>query len=229
MTSMTTTTPTTTYNYSYTTYTNASPSPFTKPTEFPSIFSYGPAVGCASNSVAPEQSAQPSSYPIGRPEGRNGGCVISNDADINDHAFWDMYACCSSNDSTASGSPFPCTASCSITDGQSFLDLGECLSKRVEIVICSPPFDQIDGNSTDPDAASSGSGSGTAAQSTPAGTMSESGSASASSDTSASASTSAADSTGAASAVGVTQGASSKVGLLLFGIMAFGSAAGMLL
>lgn len=216
---MTTTTPTTTYNYSYTTYTNASPSPFTKPTEFPSIFSYGPAVGCASNSVAPEQSAQPSSYPIGRPEGRNGGCVISNDADINDHAFWDMYACCSSNDSTASGSPFPCTASCSITDGQSFLDLGECLSKRVEIVICSPPFDQIDRNSTDPDAASSGSGSGTAAQSTPAGTMSESGSAS----------TSAADSTGAASAVYVTQGASSKAGLLLFGIMAFGSAAGMLL
>jgi hypothetical protein len=216
---MTTTTPTTTYNYSYTTYTNASPSPFTKPTEFPSIFSYGPAVGCASNSVAPEQSAQPSSYPIGRPEGRNGGCVISNDADINDHAFWDMYACFSTNDSTASGSPFPCTASCSITDGQSFLDLGECLSKRVEIVICSPPFDQIDRNSTDPDAASSGSGSGTAAQSTPAGTMSESGSAS----------TSAADSTGAASAVGVTQGASSKAGLLLFGIMAFGSAAGMLL
>lgn len=216
---MTTTTPTTTYNYSYTTYTNASPSPFTKPTEFPSIFSYGPAVGCASNSVAPEQSAQPSSYPISRPEGRNGGCVISNDADINDHAFWDMYACCSSNDSTALGSPFPCTASCSITDGQSFLDLGECLSKRVEIVICSPPFDQIDRNSTDPDAASSGSGSGTAAQSTPAGTMSESGSAS----------TSAADSTGAASAVGVTQGASSKAGLLLFGIMAFGSAAGMLL
>jgi hypothetical protein len=216
---MTTTTPTTTYNYSYTTYTNASPSPFTKPTEFPSIFSYGPVVGCASNSVAPEQSAQPSSYPIGRPEGRNGGCVISNDADINDHAFWDMYACCSSNDSTASGSPFPCTASCSITDGQSFLDLGECLSKRVEIVICSPPFDQIDRNSTDPDAASSGSGSGTAAQSTPAGTMSESGSAS----------TSAADSTGAASAVGVTQGASSKAGLLLFGIMAFGSTAGMLL
>jgi hypothetical protein len=93
------------------------------------------------------------------------------------------------------------------------------LSKRVEIVICSPPFDQIDRNSTDPDAASSGSGSGTAAQSTPAGTMSESGSAS----------TSAADSTGAASAVGVTQGASSKAGLLLFGIMAFGSAAGMLL
>lgn len=216
---MTTTTPTTTYNYSYTTYTNASPSPFTKPTEFPSIFSYGPAVGCASNSVAPEQSAQPSSYPISRPEGRNGGCVISNDADVNDHAFWDMYACCSSNDSTALGSPFPCTASCSITDGQSFLDLGECLSKRVEIVICSPPFDQIDRNSTDPDAASSGSGSGTAAQSTPAGTMGESGSAS----------TSAADSTGAASAVGVTQDASSKAGLLLFGIMAFGSAAGMLL
>ena len=116
-----------------------------------------------------------------------------------------------------------------VLDGQSFLDLGECLSKRVEIVICSPPFDQIDRNSTDPDAASSGSGSGTAAQSTPAGTMSESGSASASSDTSASASTSAADSTGAASAVGVTQGASSKAGLLLFGIMAFGSAAGMLL
>ncbi|KAG9188287.1 hypothetical protein G6011_02210 [Alternaria panax] len=220
MTSLTTTTPTTTYNYIYTTYTNASPIPFTKPTEFPSVFSYGPAVGCASNSVAPEQSTQPSNHPIGRPEGLNGGCVISNDADVNDHAFWDMYACCSSNDSTASGSPFPCTASCSTTDDQNFLELGECLSKRVEIVICKPPFDKINRNLTDPDAASSSS-SGTAAQSTSTGTISESGTASASA--------SAADSTGAASAVGVIQSASSKGGLVLFAIMAFGSAAGMFL
>jgi hypothetical protein len=190
-------------------------------------------VGCASNSVSPEQSAQPSNHPLGRPEGLNGGCVISNDVDVNEHAFWDMYACCSSNDTTASGSPFPCTASCSTTDDQSFLDLGECLSKRVEIVICSPPFDEINRNLTDPDAASSssssGSSSGTAAQSTSTETMSESGTASASSDASASASTSAAGSTGAASAVRVVHGASSKAGLLLFGIMAFGSAAGMFL
>lgn len=228
MTSTITTTPTTTYNYVYTTYTNASPSPFTKPTEFPSIFSYGPAVGCASNSAMPDTPAQPSNYPLGRPSGRDGGCVISNDADFNDHAFWDMYACCSGNDSTAMGSPFPCTAMCSASDQQSFLELGECLSKRVDVVICTPPFDEISKNSTDPDTASSSS---SAAQSSSTGTMSESGGATASSsgDASASASSSNADSTGAASAVGVTHGAFSKAGLAVFGIMALGSAAGMYL
>jgi hypothetical protein len=232
MTSTITTTPTTTYNYVYTTYTNASPSPFTKPTEMPSMFSYGPAPGCASNSVMPDTPAQPSNYPLGRPSGRDGGCVISNDMEFNDHAFWDMYACCSSNDSSAMGSPFPCTASCSTTDGQSFLELGECLSKRVDVVICSPPFDQINRNLTDPEgASSSGSGSGSMSQSTSSGMMSESGSAAASTggDASASGSPSSVDSTGAASAVGVTHGASSKAGLVVFGIMALGSAAGMFL
>lgn len=126
------------------------------------------------------------------------------------------------------GSPFPCTAMCSASDEQSFLELGECLSKRVDVVICTPPFDEISKNSTDPDTASS---SGSMAQSSSAGTMSESGSATASSsgDASASGSPSNADSTGAASAVGVTHGAFSKAGLAVFGIMALGSAAGMFL
>lgn len=198
------------------------------------MFSYGSVVGCASNSVSPDTPAQPSNYPLDLPAGRDGGCVISNDADVNDHAFWDMYACCSSNDSSAIGRPLPCTAWCPTTDGQSFLELGECLSKRVEIVICSPPFDEINRNLTNPEGASnssSSSSSGTTSQSTSTGTMSESAPASTSGDASASASgsPSAGASTGAASVVGVSHCGFSKAGLTIFGIMAFGSAAGMFL
>jgi hypothetical protein len=213
----TTTTPTTTYPFTYTTFTNASP------TEFPSVFSFGSAVGCASNSVSPDRPPQPSNYPIDRAVGLDGGCVISNAAEYNDHAFWDMYACCESGDWSAMGSPFTCTAFCRTKGGQNFQQLGECLSKRVDVVICSPPYDEIGKNTTDPDASSSGSV--VASQSSASGTMS----ASASGSSSASASAIASKSTGAASAVGGVQGSSSKAGLVLFGIVALGSAAGMFL
>jgi hypothetical protein len=223
-----TATPTTTYPFTYTTFTNVSPSPFTKPTEFPSVFSFGSAVGCASNSVQSDTPAQPSNYPLGRSVGRSGGCVISNDAEYNDHAFWDMYACCESKDFSAMGKPFPCTAMCLAKGGQSFQDLGECLSKRVDVVICSPPFEEI-GNATESDAASSSVASSLLPSSSASGSASGSGSVSGSASASASGSSSSAVSAGAASAVGRVQGSSSKAALAIFGIVAFGSAAGMFL
>jgi hypothetical protein len=119
------------------------------------------------------------------------------------------------------GSPFTCTAFCRTKVGQTFQELGECLSKRIDVVICSPPHDEIGKNATDPDVSSSGSV--VASQSSASGTMSASGSSSASGNAGAS------KSTGAASAVGGVQGSSSKVGLVIFGIVALGSAAGMFL
>jgi hypothetical protein len=220
-----TTTPTTTYPFTYTTFTNASPSPFTKPTEFPSVFSFGSAVGCASNSVNPDTPPQPSNYPLDRPVGLDGGCVINNAAEYNDHAFWDMYECCESKDMSAMGSPFTCTAFCKTKGGQTFQELGQCLSKRVDVVICSPPYDEIGKNATEPDASSSGSVM--ASQSSASGTTTAS--ASESSSSSASASASSTVSTGAASTVGGVQASSSRAGLLIFGIAALGSAAGMFL
>jgi hypothetical protein len=182
-------------------------------------------VGCASSSVSPDTRAQPSNYPLDQPVGRSGGCVISNDAEVNDHAFWDLYACCTSQDLTAIGDPFPCTAMCKTTDGQSFLDLGECLSKRVEVVICSPPFDEIGRNSTESDASSSSGGVTQSTSSIVSATVSGSGTTSGGTSASGSASAS----TGAANTVTGVQGSSSKAGLMIWGILALGSATGMFL
>ncbi|KAF1946344.1 hypothetical protein EJ02DRAFT_367703 [Clathrospora elynae] len=209
-------TPTTTYPFRYTTYTNPSPAPFTTPTIIPSFFSWGSAVDCASNTRDPDFLAQPSNYPIGRPLGLQPACVISNAAEVNDHAFWDLYDCCTGKDMFAFGSPYTCTAECRAEKGQSFQQLGECLSKRVEVVVCSPQFEEMGGNGTE-----GGGGSSLAAQST-------SGKASASASGTASASA-ARSSMPAASTGGVGQTASLKFGLLVFGTMAVGSAAGMLL
>jgi hypothetical protein len=228
----TTPTPTTTYPFTYTTWTNTSPSSFTKPTEFPSIFSFGPAVGCASKSANPSASAQPSNYPLNRPVDVSAGfCVISNAAEHNDHAFWDMYACCASEDISAIGSPLPCTAICKTKEGQTFHDLGWCLNERVDVVICSPPAEQR-GNATDPDAASSSVGASQSTTGVASGTMSGSAGVSStvsgsSSASASSASASSAVSTGAASTVGGVQGSTSKAGLVIFGLLALGSAAGM--
>lgn len=213
-----TTSATTTYPFTYTTFSNASPSPFTEPTEVPSIFSFGSALNCASNSVKPT----PSALPIDKPLGLQPACVISNAAEVNDHAFWDLYACCKGGDMTAFGSPGTCTAQCRAEDGQTWQELGECLSKRVEYVVCKPEFSEIGRNETE-------QSSGSAAQSTR--TTAASGTGSASGSATGSGSGVAQQSTGgaAASTVGVVHATNSKVGVVMFALLAFGSAAGMFL
>ncbi|KAH7399624.1 hypothetical protein BKA66DRAFT_398822, partial [Pyrenochaeta sp. MPI-SDFR-AT-0127] len=203
----------------YSTFTNPTPVAFTKPTEVPSIFSFGSARDCASNSIAPSASALPSIYPIDRPAGLEAGCVISNAAEVNDHAFWDLYACCKSGDMTASGSPYTCTAQCKAGNGQTWQELGECLSKRVEVVVCKPQFNEIARNQTDSSASRS---STSGAQSTRSGS-----SAPAASGSSGGAAPS--NATGAASTMGVVHTTSSKLGAAVFVVLAIGSAAGMLL
>lgn len=197
---------TTTYPFSYTTYTNDSPAAFTRPTEFPSVFSFGSAVSCTSSASA-TASALPSGLPIDRPVGAQAACVISNAAEVNDHAFWDLYACCKGSNMTAFGGATLCTAQCTPGEGQTWQELGECLSERVEAVVCKPNAEEI-GNSTN--------SASTAASGSP--TRSASGSGAVTSLP-----------TGAASTMGVVHSTSSKAGLVVFGLLALGSAAGMLL
>jgi hypothetical protein len=90
------------------------------------------------------------------------------------------------------------------------------------VVVCSPPADQR-GNATAPDTASSSVQASQSTASVASGTMSGSASGSAS------ASSSIAVSTGAASAVGGVHDSSSKAGLVIFGLVALGSAAGIFL
>ncbi|KAH7076658.1 hypothetical protein BKA63DRAFT_510472 [Paraphoma chrysanthemicola] len=204
-------TPTTTYPFTFTTYsTSLSSSSFSRPTIIPSIFSFAPAASCSANSI---DTPLPSNFPIGTPWGLQAACVISNAREINDHAFWDLYDCCKGKDMTAGGSPAPCTAQCVAEDGQTWQELGECLSKKVEVVVCSPRFIEIGRNestrSVRPSAtssgtlAASGSGSGSGAQ--------------------------ASGSTGAASAVEVVHVKGVKAAVGMFVLLAAGSAAGMLL
>jgi hypothetical protein len=148
-------------------------------------------------------------------------CMISNDRTVNDHAFWDLYACCKGLDITASGTDVTtenhfntCSAQCSVGDEQTWQDLGECLSKRVEVVVCSPRWLEIGRNDT-----SSGTRSGTAGQS---GT-SVSGSASTSMAGQSS------PSTGAAGMNAVAHVGGSKTGAVVFGLLAMGSFVGMML
>lgn len=119
---------------------------------------------------------------------------------------------------TAFGNPYTCTAQCKAENGQTWQELGECLSKRVEVVICKPELSEIGTNQTESSAARS---STSAAQSTRA-----SGSGSAPSGSGGAAVSNA---TGAASTMGVVHTGASKVGAAIFVILAIGSAAGMLL
>ena len=115
---------------------------------------------------------------------------------------------------TAFGSSGTCTAQCKAEDGQTWQELGECLSKRVEVVVCKPEFAEIGRNE------SQASGSASASAS-----VSVSGSGSATGSGVAQQSTGAAAST----TVGVVHATVSKAGIVVFAILAFGSAAGMLL
>jgi hypothetical protein len=213
-------TPTTTYPFTYTTYSTSLPSSkFSTPTIVPSIFSWGAAASCSANSMS---RPQPSNFPIDRPSGLDAACVISNAREVNDHAFWDLYACCKSLRMTASGSPNVCTAQCTAGNGQTWQELGDCLSKRVEVVVCRPAFIEIGRNQTE----GSGVSSSVSASQTKSSTSSGVGSASASGS---GAQVSGSQSTGAGSAVGVVHVVGSKAGVALFVVLAFGSFAGMML
>jgi hypothetical protein len=113
---------------------------------------------------------------------------------------------------TAFGSPNVCTAQCRAKDGQTWQELGECLAKRVEVVVCKPPCDEIAKNGT--------TGSSSASSLTASSTASRSGSAS---------STHASGSTGAGSVVAVAHVGISKSAIVVFAVLALGSFAGMLL
>ena len=222
--------PTTTYAFSLTTYTNPSPSPFTKPKEIPSdMFSFGPVLSCTANtpmasaSVAP--SAQPSGYPVDRPKGSKASCVISNAYEAGDHAFWDLYACCGSRNITAIGKPLPCTAICYVDGGkQTWQELGECLSKRVPVVICKPDSSEIGRDLPASSASASGS-------SRPSGSAQPSAATSAANSSPAASKSAASSSaaTAAATSVHAAHATFSKAGVVVFALLAVGSAAGMLL
>jgi hypothetical protein len=112
---------------------------------------------------------------------------------------------------TAFGSPNVCTAQCRAKDGQTWQELGECLAKRVEVVVCKPPFEIAKNGTT---------GSSSGSSMTASSTVSGSGSAS---------STHASGSTGAGSVVAVAHVGNSKSAIVVFALLALGSFAGMLL
>jgi hypothetical protein len=119
---------------------------------------------------------------------------------------------------TAGGSPNICSAQCSVGNEQTWQELGECLSKRVEVVVCKPQFLEMgdDGNG-------SGNGTRSSASGTQTRTSSESGSASASATSQVS------PSTGAGSANTVVHVGGSKAGVAVFAVLVLGSFAGMML
>jgi len=100
--------------------------------------------------------------------------------------------------------PQPCVAQC-VASGQTWRELGECLGKRVDVVVCKAR----DGEG----GAASGSVSSTASASA---SVNGSGA-------------EASSSTGAASVTGVTHVGGSKAAAVLFGTLAVVSFAGMLL
>ncbi|KAF2035767.1 hypothetical protein EK21DRAFT_106612 [Setomelanomma holmii] len=209
-------TPTTTYPFTYTTYsTSLSSSSFSKPTVVPSMFPFSAAFSCSANSIA---TPLPSNHPIDPPLGLKPACVISNAREVNDHAFWDLYACCKGGDISAYGSPYTCTAECAVGDGQTWQELGECLTKRAEVVVCKPAYEEIGRNQTTSSVGSSATGS-TRTSASGSGSVSASGSGSGAR---------ASGSTGAASTVGVTHVRGVKAAVGIFVMLAVGSVAGML-
>ncbi|USP77031.1 hypothetical protein yc1106_04305 [Curvularia clavata] len=210
---------TTTFPYTYTTFTNTSPTPFTTPSAAPSVFPWGPVPSFACS--AP--SSAPSDAPLALPSNTAGSCAISNVENVNTHAFWDMYECCKSGKISTVGTPLPCSAVCYTDDEQSFLELGECLSKRVKMVVCSPPEGQRgEAKSEDSSSAtkSTGGSSSTAASKT----------AEVSRITGTSSPTPTPTPTQASSKASklAGQGAVSKAGLIAFGVLAITSVVGVL-
>ena len=156
--------------------------------------------------------------------GLKAACVISNAAEINPNAFWDVYACCPGHDLSSygyvvhegeTGSPGICMMQCSIGDDEdvTWQQVGECLQKRVREVVCVPRFEERSHNYTD-------------AETGGAGTVSTTRTAVASS---ASLSPTKAASAGAAASLDGVRVGSWKRGLVAFALLAVGSAAGMFL
>jgi hypothetical protein len=186
---------------SYTTFSTSLPSSkFSTPTLVPSIFSWGPALSCAS--------ASPSNFPLQRPTDRGAACAISNARAVNDHAFWDLYACCKGTNLTAIGDA--CTGVCRVGQGQTAKEVGECLAKRVEVVVCKL-------------------GEGEAASAWSSSVASSTGGSIGSATRAASASAAASQSASAGNAVGVVNVAHSKAGAVVFGMLAMGAFSGMIL
>ncbi|KAH7408403.1 hypothetical protein DE146DRAFT_675450 [Phaeosphaeria sp. MPI-PUGE-AT-0046c] len=199
----------------YTVYsTSHASSKFTRPTAIPSIFPWNAASSCS----APK--SNPSGFPELPPTGRGAACMISNDVTVNDHAFWDLYTCCKGANITAMGDPNLCSAQCTVGKDQTWQDVGECLSKRVNVVLCKPRFEEIGSASS----RASLSMSETRTSSVGA---SASGSESVSRNASGSGSVSPAN--GAGNVVGVIHVGGSKTGAVLFVMLALGSFAGMML
>ena len=191
------------FTFTYTTYTTSLiPTIFTPPSTIPSIVPFGPALSCPANSVP-------------TPQGPNAACAISNAREVNDHAFWDLYECCKGKDVTASGTPNPCTAQCVAGDGQTWQELGECLSKRVEVVVCKPAFGEIRDRR-----GGSANGSWTTGSALGSATLVASASGTGGQ---------ALGSTGAGSVVGVEHVRGSKVVVVVMGVLAAGSFAGTVL
>jgi hypothetical protein len=113
-----------------------------------------------------------------------------------------------------------CTGVCRVGEGQTGKEVGECLAKRVEVVVCKLGEGEVASASSVMSsrvASSTGSSAGSTR------------SASASASRSASASTAASQSASAGNAVGVVNVAHSKVGAVVFGMLAMGAFAGMML
>ena len=124
------------------------------------------------------------------------------------------------------GMPLPCTAVCEVEDGdeQGLRRVGECLSKRVGVVVCS---DRQGGNGTESDGSSSSTSS---AGQTSTSSRAASGTASLGASASSSAgATPSASTGGAGKGFGGQKGEVSKAGLMVFAILALGSAVGMLM
>jgi hypothetical protein len=211
---------TTTYPYAYTTLTNTAPSSFTTPSAIPSIFPWGPVPSFACSAPSSAPSASPDA-PLDLPQGASGSCAISNVESVNDHAFWDMYDCCKSGKISTVGTPLPCSAVCYTDDEQSFLELGECLSKRVKMVVCTPPEGQRGEAKSEGASSSSAAGSSSAAASKTAEVSQVTGTKTPTPTPTPTEATSKASKLGG-------QGTVSKAGLVVFGVLAVTSAVGLL-
>jgi len=121
---------------------------------------------------------------------------------------------------TAGGHPDLCTAQCAAGEGQTWQEMAECLSKRVEVVVCKP----VNGGFSENGTRSTGYGSSGGPSQT--GTNSASGSGSGSATGSVS---QASGSTGAGSAVGMVHVGDSKAGVMLSVVFAVSLFAGMML
>src|SRR5690242_17733171 len=206
---------TTTYPFRVTTYTNPSPvSAASYPTTYTDT-TWLPPVS------ADTHCASASAYPsVSGPRGLQAACVISNAADINPNAFWDVYECCPGHDMSSYGygvsgdeisNPGICMMQCTIGEGSTWQQVGECLQKRVKEVVCAPEFDK-----RSPRASRRSTTAGVTVSATRPG------------GDGASSATGAA-STGAAASVDVVHANSSKLALFAFGLLALGSAVGMFL